>query len=459
VQSSAAPPRLLVVASPGTEGTVADVLRRVHDAGVELVFAEGRRGHRIPDALLELPRVTVAGVPLEREGKEAKTVRIFRHAANVVRFLDPKMEGGSWTRDALMKTVLERIKYPDPEAPIKPDLPEPVWHTLTTFTRNLERMLPPHPELEQAIRELRPAAVLLLSRIGKNSVELDVLKVARLLRLPSILLVWSWDNLTSKAVLNEHPDHLLVWNDEMAREANAYHGVPRERIHIVGSPLFDRFFELARAVPDVQPAEPGLLYLGSSPYASDDESAICDEWIAAIRNSPDPLLAGVRIAIRPHPADHSWDGWRPPDDRVALSTSHKSEPERLLALVRDASVVVGLNTSAEIEAAVAGRPVATFRAGSRADGQEGALHFRYLLEANGGFVVDAPDLDAHVTVLSRLLQSEWNADATARFLERFLRPAGLNEPVCPIVAEKIIKLVPPLSARAADRADDRQLVG
>ena len=354
MQGSTAPLRLLVVASPGTEGTVADVFRRLHDAGIELVFAEGRRGHGIPAALLDLSRVSVAPVPLEREGKDAKTVRTFRHTANVVRFLDPTMEGGSWTRNALMKTVLEKFKHPDAKAPIKPDLPEPVWQKLTTFTRDLERLLPPHPELEQAIRNLRPDAVLLLSRIGKNSVELDVLKVARQLRIPSILLVWSWDNLTSKAVLNEHPDHLLVWNDEMAWEANAYHGVAPERIKVVGAPLFDRFFEVARDAPDVRPTEPGLLYVGSSPYASDDESAICDEWIAAIRHSPDPRLANARIVIRPHPADHSWDGWRPPDNRVALSTSHKGEPERLLALIRDASVVVGLNTSAEIEAASPG---------------------------------------------------------------------------------------------------------
>ena len=93
------------------------------------------------------------------------------------------------------------------------------------------------------------------------------------------------------------------------------------------------FSRVARDAPDVRPTEPGLLYVGSSPYASDDESAICDEWIAAIRHSPDPRLANARIVIRPHPADHSWDGWRPPDNRVALSTSHKGEPERLLALI------------------------------------------------------------------------------------------------------------------------------
>jgi hypothetical protein len=280
-----------------------------------------------------------------------------------------------------------------------------------------------------------------MSRIGKNSVELDVLKVARRLGVPSVLLVWSWDNLTSKAVLSEHPDHLLVWNDVMAWEAEVYHGVDPERIELVGAALFDPFFELVQSVPPTEPAQSSLLYLGSSPYASDDESAICDEWIAAVRGSADPALASARIAVRPHPADHSWDGWTPPDDRVALHPSRKGEGENLLEQIRAASIVVGLNTSGEIEAAIAGRPVVTFRAGKRADGQEGALHFEYLLEEHGGFVIDSADLDEHVRNLSRVLRSDWDPERTRRFLERFLRPAGLAEPVCPLVAAKVLELV------------------
>ena len=134
------PFRLLVVASPGTERTVADVFQRLHDAGLELVFAAGRRGHRVPESLTELPRVSVASGPLEREGPEAKTMRTFRHAANVMRFLDPNMDGGSWARTALMKTVLEKVKHPDPEAPVSIELPEPMWRRLTTLTRNLEHL-------------------------------------------------------------------------------------------------------------------------------------------------------------------------------------------------------------------------------------------------------------------------------------------------------------------------------
>jgi hypothetical protein len=440
--------RLLVVASPGTETTVAGAFERLHEAGVELVFAVGRRGHGLPTSLAELPRVSVAKVPLEREGPEAKTMRTFRHAANVVRFLDPNMEGGSWTRDALMKTVLERLKHPDPEAPLSVQLPERVWQRLTTVTRNLERLLPPHPELESAIGELCPDAVLLMSRIGKNSIELDVLKVARRLGIPSVMLVWSWDNLTSKAVLNEHPDHLLVWNDVMAWEAAVYHGIDPDRVEAVGAALFDPFFELVQTAPPAGPEGAALLYLGSSPYASADESAICDDWIAAVRNSVDPTLAGARIDIRPHPADHSWDGWTAPDERVVLHPSRKSEATTLLALIRNASIVVGLNTSGELEAAIAGRPVVTFRVGKRADGQEGALHFEYLLEEHGGFVIDSRDLDEHVANLSRVLRGEWDGERTRRFLERFLRPAGLTEPVCPIVAAKILELVGPRSAVA-----------
>jgi hypothetical protein len=455
LEATGSPFRLLVVTSPGTEATVDDLYRRLHDVGLELVFAAGRRGHRIPAKLLELPRVSVVDVPLERTGKSAKTIRTFRHAANLVRFLDPHMDGGSWTRDAQMRTVLEKLKHPTPDAPVSVELPEPVWKRLTTLMRNLERELSPHPELESALREIRADGVMLVSRIGRNSIELDVLKVARRLQIPSVLLVWSWDNLTSKAVLNEHPDHMLVWNDIMASEAHVYHGVDPSRIRLVGAPLFDRFFELAEATPDTRQEEPTLLYLGSSPYASDDESAICDDWIAAIRGSSDRALAAARIEVRPHPADDVWEAWKPPDDRVTLHASHRGEGPMLLDLIRGASVVVGLNTSGEIEAAIAGRPVATFRVGKSADGQEGALHFPYLLEANGGFVIDAGGLDEHVAQLSRLLRGDWDPEPTRRFLERFLRPAGLSQPACLVAADTVIEVLDdsqtrrvPCSARA-----------
>ena len=114
---------------------------------------------------------------------------------------------------------------------------------------------------------------------------------------------------------------------------------------------------------------------------------------------------------------------------------------RLSQLLAEVDVVVALNTSAEIEAAIAGRPVATFRAGRAVPGQEGSLRFNQPLEEHGGFVIDARDLDEHVCRLSALLDGEYDPEPIRRFVERFVRPAGLMQPAAPLAASAVLELV------------------
>jgi len=261
-----------------------------------------------------------------------------------------------------------------------------------------------------------------------------------------VILVFSWDNLSSKAVLHEHPDHLLVWNDMLAWEAGAFHGVPAERVRVVGAPNFDRFFAELEASPAVPPGPDGrrtILYLGSS-KASRDEPAIFDRWLSALRSAPDAALREARVVLRPHPggSDGSWEQWqRPDDDRLSIELGSKNEAVTLTDALRRADAVVALSTSAEIEAAIAGRPVVTFRAGDDAPGQEGLLHFRYLLEERGGHVIDSADLTEHVANLTRVLQGDYDRERIAAFVERFVRPRGLEHPVSPLVAGAVLDFV------------------
>jgi hypothetical protein len=104
-------------------------------------------------------------------------------------------------------------------------------------------------------------------------------------------------------------------------------------------------------------------------------------------------------------------------------------------------VAVALNTSAEIEAAIAGCPVVTFRAGPDAPGQEGSLHFSYLLSAEGGFALDASSLDDHVSRLAAVLSGEYDHGELPRFVQRFVRPGGLAVPVSPVVAATVLDLI------------------
>jgi hypothetical protein len=115
-------------------------------------------------------------------------------------------------------------------------------------------------------------------------------------------------------------------------------------------------------------------------------------------------------------------------DRTLFDTLHHS------------AAAVGLNTSAELEAGIAGRPVLTILAPDFAEGQQGTLHFEYLLRERGGFVEVAADFDAHRQQLEGAVNGSYDAAAIRRFVEQFLRPHGIDRPVVPIMADAIERL-------------------
>ena len=158
-------------------------------------------------------------------------------------------------------------------------------------------------------------------------------------------------------------------------------------------------------------------------------------WVAALRSSADPRMQEVNVLVRPHPYNcRAWDpdpvadlrgvavfprrGYNPidADNRADFyDSSHHS------------AAVVGINTSAMIEAAIIGRPVFSLLADEFADTQEGTIHFHHLLPENGGCVRIASTLEEHVRQLSeRLRDPEGARTETERFIAGFIRPHGVR---------------------------------
>ena len=107
---------------------------------------------------------------------------------------------------------------------------------------------------------------------------------------------------------------------------------------------------------------PFLLYVCSALFGgSPSEAAFVIEWIRSVRASASPRLATAGILVRPHPARSAdWDG----RDLSGLAdvavwganpVDAQSQADYFDSLHHSAAVV-GLNTSAFIEAAIAGRP-------------------------------------------------------------------------------------------------------
>jgi hypothetical protein len=244
---------------------------------------------------------------------------------------------------------------------------------------------------------------------------------------------------------------VFVWNDIQKREAVEYHGIPAERVEVTGAPRFDAFCRLTPKRDrqrfcekyGLRPDLPILTYLCSSEFVAEHEAAFVSQWISEVRQ--EAALSGCNIVVRPHPRSETQ--WTDVDlsafPRVALTMPKQMNADRLLYdTLYHSTAVVGLNTSAEIEAALLGKPVFTMLAPGFERGQRGTLHFRYLIEEEGGFVRVAAGFDEHRRHLSDAVAGRHDAAATRAFIERFVRPAGLDRPATPILADAIERLLP-----------------
>ena len=327
---------------------------------------------------------------------------------------------------------------------------------LASILRGLERVIPVNPALESFIGEQNPDLILVTPLIEFGSQQVDYVKCARRLGIRSALCVASWDNLTSKGLIRVTPDHVVVWNDAQKREAVELHGVAPEQVVITGAQLFDPWFEAkpSRSREDfcrtvgLDPDRPFALYVGSSIFIAPEEVAFAERWIAALRASTDPAVARLGALVRPHPANsRQWRTFDPTAfSNVALWPPIGTEPispdfrRDYFDSLYYSAAVVGINTSAQLEAGILGRPVFTVCAPEFAHAQAGTLHFQHLVHPKGGLVQVAATLDEHVVQLAATSGGRPAGAVNREFVRWFIRPLGLDIPVAPVFARVIDEL-------------------
>ena len=320
----------------------------------------------------------------------------------------------------------------------------------------LERTMPRSSAIEQYLAEQRPDVVLLASLTFSRSLQIEQLKAAKVLGVPVAACIMSWDHLSSKTLLHVPPDLTVVWNDVQKEEAVDMHGLPPERVVVTGAQCYDQWFErqpartreeFCKAV-GLDPARPFVLYVCSamSPVPTPVEPVFVKQWIEAMRASTNPRLRTAGVLVRPHPERvREWDGvsldgldnvvvhGRTPIDSDAKADYFDS--------LYFSDAVVGLCTSAFLEAAIVGRPVLTLLLPAYRIHQDGMAHFRYLLNVGGGLLHTAPDLESHLAQLGDAVGGSRERDARNRqFVTAFVRPRGLDVPATPMFADAVERL-------------------
>lgn len=389
-----------------------------------------------------------------RDPALASAVTTMRLARDYMRYLKPPLLSAHANRRRVFELLVDEIGG-DPGAQTAPT-PLPSWldddviSSLEHKLKEIESLVPSDASIERLIEEESPDVVLVTPLVSPGSRQVEVVKAARSLGIPCGLLVFSWDNLSNKGVIHEPPDRVFVWNGIQRAEAVELHGIDPSAVVVTGAPRFDSFFEMQPSTTrsgfceryGLDPARPMITYVASAPAVTEREPVIADRWIAALRAGP-PSIREANVVVRPHPRQREvWADW---SARTAPLIAVSPRPtvhgdQSLYDELYHSAAVVGLNTSAQIEAAIVGRPVYTFSADELAPGQKGSTHFSYLLTDRGGFVEHAATLDEHVDQLSRGVGGAFDVQKLRRFTESFVRPAGLDRPATPILAGGIIDL-------------------
>jgi hypothetical protein len=378
----------------------------------------------------------------------ATTVRLL---LDYLRFFEPAFAHAGKLRDRAEKR-LPRV-YVSTLRSIVPLGPH-VRGWLGALLERVEEAIPTNATLAAFVQEHRPDLLLVTPLIELGSQQVDYVKCARRLGIRSALCVASWDNLTSKGLIRVVPDHVVLWNDAQKAEAVTLHDVPGDRVVVTGAQLFDRWFDaqpsrtreaFCRDV-GLDPARPFVLYVGSSIFIAPDEVPFAERWIGRLRAADDPAVASAGVLVRPHPANSRQ--WRTFDaaawPNVAVWPPVGSDPNAAeffcdyFDSLYYSAAVVGINTSAQLEAGIVGRPVFTIQSPEFAHSQAGTLHFQHLVDPDAGLVHTASTLDQHVQQLGAALRG--NSDAAAanhRFVRAFIRPHGEATPAAAVFVREV----------------------
>jgi hypothetical protein len=466
-------PRLLVLSRDlvTLRGHYEDVIVALREAGVAVSIRYSRDSDLSAadyESTLRARGCDADVAVLPRPGLDdaARLALHLRQLSNLLRYSHPDYRGRDWLRDGRFEKATpgvlrwtNRIHALGSRAALG----------AVAVAQRADRVLPASEQAAALIEAERPDAVAAVGVIRAPEF-VEHLKAARAAGISTAVWIQSWDNLSSKGLVHFVPDRVFVWNETQRGELERYHGIPADHVSMTGAQTFEHWFtgeqpanrkDFCRGY-GLDPERPIVLYLVSSRGAEPSPETLFRRWLAALRASDDPQLAGASVLVRPHPtAVEPWLEAALDDPRVAVSPSTAADPinsppyrQRFREELHHASAAFAINTSALIDAAIMGTPALTAELPEFAPVQRGTVHFEYLVTVGGGLLRSAPTLEQHVAELASLIgRDPYERDERGeRFIAEFVRPQG-DVASSRVFADEMRKLLEqPSSVRPPRRA-------
>jgi hypothetical protein len=434
------------------QSTVATLAERGHQIHIVADRADTVGGPQLLEALTAAhPGISHEILKPPKHGKWVSVGAVLRLTIDYWRYLEPQFAQATQLRARAEQQVPRLIVA----LPRLPGLRSTAGRrVLMRSARALERAIPARPDVDDLFDRYKPDLLLVTPLLYFGSKQVDYVRAARARAVPSVLGVGSWDHLTTKGLIHEVPDAVVVWNEMQRTEARELHGIDPEKVVVTGAQAYDHWF--SRRVSTTRQefcakvglpsTRPYLLYLCSSPFITPHEVPFVEKWIQAVRTSRQPAVRSTGILIRPHPQNAAQ--WEHVDlsrhgdvaiwPRAGANPIDSDARADYYDSMFHSHAVVGVNTSALIESGIVGRLVLSLVVPEFAGTQEGTLHFQHLKNAGGGLLRLAQTLSEHLGQIGDSFRNPAEDQVRIRgFVEAFIRPYGVDQPATPRVVEAI----------------------
>lgn len=285
----------------------------------------------------------------------------------------------------------------------------------------LEKLLLGYPRSPESVERLTADRPTLLLTTGPFQFSQPaVVADARRLGIPTLALIPSWDNISTKDRLVFKYDGYIVWSEKTKQELHQFYpGTRRRPVYVVGAPQFDVFykerFHISREsfcqTYGLRADLPIVVYaLGSPNFLQEHHGAR-----AMAERVAGGELGDIQLLIRPHPLHDNGEMnelFREFGPRVmlqqtvaagSLRTARSQDRDQIVEWVntfRHADVVVNLSSTVTVDAAICDRPVVNLDYDPEPGQPNQALvkdinhlwtHFKPVAESGGVWLVNNPD--------------------------------------------------------------------
>jgi hypothetical protein len=190
------------------------------------------------------------------------------------------------------------------------------------------KLLGVNKNLRSMIDRVKPDIVIIPSS-AFDVLGTEAVALCKRLRIPTMMLINGWDNLSSKIVFPVNPDFLCVWGHQSTEFARKIHGIPPTRVFEIGVPAFDEYFHIKKQLK----AGAKLKSHYGFDYALFAGCAVAFDELSALKMLEKCIeeagLGTFKVVYRPHP----WRQKRSCDDYF--------DPKAFKHVVLDKQMVAG----------------------------------------------------------------------------------------------------------------------